>query len=68
MQQGVAVVKPTGHKSRHRALGLVRVQMFSGSAQVTDGIVGKFANILDMSPIIKILIKTIPRFLTVLDG
>ena len=27
MQQGVAVVKATGHKSRRQALGLVQVQM-----------------------------------------
>ena len=57
MQQGVAAVKPTGHKSRRQALGLVQVQMFSDSAQVADVIVGKFANIVDMSPKIKILIK-----------
>ena len=31
--------------------------MFSDSVQVTDVIVGKFANIVDMSPKIKILIK-----------
>ena len=37
MQQGVAVVKPTEHKGRCQALGLVQVQMFSDSAQVTDG-------------------------------
>ena len=57
MQQGVAVVRPTGHKSRHHALGLVHVQMISDSAQVADVIVGKFANIVDMSPKIKLLIK-----------
>ena len=57
MQQGVAVVKPTEHKSRRQALGLVQVQMFSDSAMVADVIVGKFANIVDMSPKIKILIK-----------
>ena len=57
MQQGVAVVKPTGHKSRRQALGLVQVQMFSDSAQVADVIIGKFVNIVDMSPKLKILIK-----------
>ena len=57
MLQGVAVVKLTGHKSRRQALGLVQVQMFSDSAQVVDVIVGKFANIVDMSPKIKILMK-----------
>ena len=36
MQQGVAVVKPTGHKGRCQAPGLVQVQMFSDSAQVMD--------------------------------
>ena len=59
MQQGVAVVKPTGHKGRHQALGLVQVQMFSDSAQVTDVIVRKFVNTVDESPEIKILIKHI---------
>ena len=57
MQQGVAVVKPTGHKGRRQALGLVQVQMFSNSAPVADVIVGKSANIVDVSPEIKILIK-----------
>ena len=50
MQQGVAVVKPTGHKSRRQALGLVQVEMFSDSAQVADVMVGNFANIVDVSP------------------
>ena len=36
MQQGVAVVKPTGGMGRLQALGLVQVQMFSDSAQVGD--------------------------------
>ena len=40
MQQGVAVVKPTGHKGRRQALGLVQVQMLSDSAQVAHVIVG----------------------------
>ena len=31
--------------------------MFSDSVQVADVIVGKFANIIDMSPKIKLLIK-----------
>ena len=57
MQQRVAVVKPTGLNSRRQALGLVQVQMFSDSAQVADVIVGKCANIVDMSPKIKSLIK-----------
>ena len=57
MQQGVAVVKPTGHKSRRQALGLVQVQTFSDSAQVKDVIAGTFANIVDMGPEIKFLIK-----------
>ena len=55
MQQGVAVVKLTEHKGRHQALGLVQVQMFSDSAQVTNVIVRKFANIAHVSPEIKIL-------------
>ena len=49
MQQGVAVVKPTGHKRRRQALDLVHVKIFSDSAQVADVIDGKFANICDMS-------------------
>ena len=57
MQQGVAVVKPTGHKDRRQALSLVQVQMFSDSLQVAEVIVGTFANIVDVSPEIKILIK-----------
>ena len=57
MQQGVVVVKPTGHKGRRQALGLVQVQTFSDSAQVADVIVGKFANIADVSPEINILTK-----------
>ena len=57
MQQGVAVVKSTGYKGRRQALGLVQVQMFSDSAQVADVIVGKFANIVDVGPEVKILIK-----------
>ena len=57
MQQAVAVVKPTGHKSRRQALGLVQVPMFSDSAQAANVTVGKFANIVDLSPEIKILIK-----------
>ena len=36
MQQGVAVVKPPGHKGSLQALGLIQVQMSSKSAQVTD--------------------------------
>ena len=40
MQQGVAVVKPTGHKGRLQAFGLVQVQLFSDSAQVAHVIVG----------------------------
>ena len=35
MQQGVAVVKPTGHKGRRQALGLVQVQMCSSNGLVT---------------------------------
>ena len=57
MQQGVAVVKPTGHKGRCHSLGFVWVQMFSDSAQVADGIAGKFANVVDVSPEINVLIK-----------
>ena len=57
MQQGVAVVKPTGHKGRRQALGLVEVQMLCDSAQVADVVVTNFAYIVDVSPEIKILIK-----------
>ena len=58
MQQGVAVVKPSEHKGRRQALGLVQVQMFLfNSAQIVDVTVGKFANFVDVSPEIKILIK-----------
>ena len=57
MQQAVAVVKLNGHKDRRQALGLAQVQMFSDSARVPDVIVGKFANIVDESYKIKILIK-----------
>ena len=51
-----SIVKPTGHKGRRQALGLVQVEMFSDSAQVADVIAGKFANTVDVSPKIKILI------------
>ena len=39
MQQGVAVVKLTGHKDRYQALGLVQVQIVSGSVHIMDMIV-----------------------------
>ena len=40
-----------------RNLAWVQVQMFSDSAQVADVIVGKFANVADVSPEVIILIK-----------
>ena len=69
MQERATVVKPTGRKDRRQALGLVQVQMFSGSVLVTDMIVRQFANIVDVSPEIKILIKhNTEIFLAVFDG
>ena len=68
MQQGVAAVKPTAHKGRRQALGLAQVQMFSDSAEVADVIVGKFANIVNVSSEIKLLIKDNIKVLAIFDG
>ena len=57
MQQGLVVVKLTGHKDRRQTLHLVHFQVFSDSAQVPDVIVRKFANNADVSLEIKILVK-----------